>query len=495
MNRPLHNIVILGGGTAGWMSASLLARALPKDYSITLVESETLGTVGVGEATIPPIQLFNNLLGLDEQEFLQATGGTIKLGIQFENWDRIGDSYMHAFGNIGRDFGLTHFHHYWLKARQLKEAGSFWDYSFNYQAAKNDLFAKLDRIPDSPLQGLVYAYHFDAGRYALMLRQFSEGLGVTRLEGMVCEVTKHSESGYIQALKLEDGRDVKGDLFIDCSGFRGRLIEQELNTGYESWGHWLQCDRAVAAPSKVDSILAPYTRAIAHPFGWQWKIPLQHRCGNGIVYSSRHIDDDEAIKALTDDLGESIEADPRVLRFDTGRRKKQWNKNVVAIGLSSGFLEPLESTSIHLIQQAITRLIRMLPAARIFPEEVSEYNRQSQFEFEKIRDFIILHYHLNRRTDSEFWKENRSMEVPESLRHKIELFRNTGKLFREQDELFSEVAWHQVLIGQGVIPEQYHPLADSISEQQLRQYLSNLKLIIQSGLSHLKPHHSFLSNQ
>lgn len=492
MNNQIKNIVITGGGTAGWMSAALLSRVLMKDYEVTLIESDDIGTIGVGEATIPPIQLFNNLLGLNEAEFLKQTKGTIKLGIQFENWGKLGDRYMHAFGNFGRDLGFTHFHHYWLRAKSLGLTDDFWDYSFNYQAARNNLFSKMDRIPDSPLQGLVYAYHFDAGLYAKYLREISEKSGVKRIEGKITSVNQHSETGFVESVVLESGSSVAGDLFIDCSGGRALLIEQTLQTGFEDYSDWLFCDRAVAIPCESVSPIVPYTRSIAHVFGWQWRIPLQHRIGNGMVYSSEHTSDEQALKTLLEHLDGEPLAEPNFIKFKIGRRKQQWNKNVVSIGLSSGFLEPLESTSIHLIQQGITRLVKHLPARTIEQREIDEYNLQSQYEFEKIRDFIILHYYANQRCDSDFWKRCQSMTIPDSLRHKIELFKRTGKLFREQDELFSEVAWHQVLMGQNIIPESYHPLAESISKEQLAEFMQNLKIIIKRGVGLLPTHQDFL---
>ena len=491
MSKRFNRVVILGGGSAGWMTAALLAKVTAGLYHITLIESDTIGTVGVGEATIPPIQLFNQLLGIDEATFIKQTQATIKLGIQFENWNKKGDRYMHAFGHFGRDLGVTHFHHYWLRAKAKGICDNFWDYSFNYQVAKKHLFSKMERIPNSPLQGLVYAYHFDAALYAGFLRQLSEDNGVKRIEGKVSDVTQNAESGFIESLHLDSGECISGDLFIDCSGFKGVLIEQVLQTGYDNWFEWLFCDRAVAVPSDKASSLTPYTRAIAHDAGWQWRIPLQHRTGNGLVYCSDYLSDDEASHRLLTHLDTTALAEPRVIPFKTGRRKKQWHKNVVAIGLSSGFLEPLESTSLHLIQQGITRLIKHLPNEGICQAEIAEYNRQSQFEFEKIRDFIILHYHLNQKT-APLWQRSRALKLPDSLSQKIELFKNTGKLFRTQDELFSEVAWHQVLMGQGVIPKSFHPLANGISDAQLNEFLNNLKQIINSGLSKLSTHEQFI---
>ena len=493
MNKSIiQNLVILGGGTAGWITASLMAKVLGKNVNITLVESDKIGTVGVGEATIPPIVNFNHALGLDEQEFLQATKGTIKLGIQFENWSKQGDSYMHAFGSIGKNLPFCDFHHLWVRNRKNGDTSSLWDYSLNYQAAIHNKFAPLAQIKGTKLPGISYAYHFDAGLYAQFLRQYSEKKGVVRIEGTVQEVKVNPDSGFVDSLLLESGKEVHGDLFVDCTGMAALLIQKALGAGYEDWSHWLPCDRALAVPSVAVKPIVPYTRSIAHEAGWQWKIPLQHRTGNGMVYSSRHWSDEQARDALLNNLDGEALADPKLIAFRTGRRREAWRKNVVAIGLSSGFLEPLESTSIHLIQSAATRLIKSFPHRGIQSAEVAEFNRQTQVEFERIRDFIILHYKANQRRDSNFWRECETMRVPGSLQDKMELFRTTGKVFRDYEDLFTEVAWQQVMIGQGIIPEDYHPIADGLSDAQMADLMESLKTLIDGTVNSLPDHERFL---
>jgi tryptophan halogenase len=490
----IDTVVIVGGGTAGWIAAALLIKILGNAVRIRLVESEQIGTVGVGEATIPPILTLNKALGLDEAEFLRETKGAIKLGIEFVNWKRKGDRYMHAFGSIGKDFPFCSFHHFWTRGALEGRPGSLWDYSLGYQAAIRSRFAKLERLEAANLPGLVYAYHFDASLYAAYLRKFSERLGVERIEGVIESVTLHPENGFIESVRLRDGPAIAGDLFVDCSGFRGLLIEQQLETGYEDWTHWLPCDRAMAVPCESVSPLTPYTRSTAHDAGWQWRIPLQHRIGNGLVYSSSHMSEDEARTVLLANLDGKPLADPFVLRFRTGRRNLQWNRNCVSIGLSSGFLEPLESTSIHMIQSGVIRLIKHFPHAGVTQVEIDEYNRQSKMEWEYVRDFIILHYHLNQRDDSAFWRDCQRMAIPDTLARRMELFRETGKVFREQDELFTEIAWQQVMIGQGIMPRDYHPLVDALSREQLDEFLDGVKKIVEDTVRGLPQHEQYLQH-
>ncbi|MFT3790993.1 MAG: tryptophan 7-halogenase [Rudaea sp.] len=485
-------MVVIGGGTAGWISAALLVKILGNALKITVVESEQIGTIGVGEATIPPILSLNRALGFDEADFIRATRATIKLGIEFEHWGRIGARYMHAFGSIGKDFPFCGFHHFWTRSLGEGRREALWDYSLNYQSAKRNRFAPLEQLEIGKLPGLVHAYHFDAGLYAAYLRAFSERLGVRRIEGLITHANLDPATGGVQSVQLQGGGEVAGDLFIDCSGFRGLLIEQALNTGYEDWSHWLPCDRALAVACESAEPLAPYTRAIAHPGGWQWRIPLQHRTGNGLVYCSKYLSDEEARALLLANLDAAPLGEPRPIPFRTGRRTRQWNHNVVSIGLASGFLEPLESTSIHLIQSGVIRLIKHFPHAGITPAEIDEYNRQSQAEFEHIRDFLILHYWQNDRPDSEFWRECRNREPPPSLQQRIELFETTGKLFRAQDELFGEQAWQQVMIGQGIMPRDYHPLADSLTTQQLDELLDGVRAIIQRAVDGMGSHRQFI---
>lgn len=474
------------------MAAAVLSKVLGTLVEIELVESEQIGTVGVGEATIPQLQLLLGLLGIVEGDFLRNVQGTIKLGIEFQDWGRIGDSYMHAFGSIGRSLGMLTFQHYWLRSHQEGKGGSLWDYSFNYQAAKANRFSKTAALGDSGLEGLVYAYHFDASLVAAYLRKFSEGLGAIRTEGKIVDATLRSADGFIESVVLESGATIDGDLFIDCSGFRGLLIEDVLETGYADWTHWLPCDRAVAVPCQSVEPLTPYTQAIARKAGWQWRIPLQHRIGNGHVYCSEYMSDDEATSILMQNLDGKPEAEPRLLRFTTGMRKQLWNKNCLALGLASGFMEPLESTSIHLVQSGLSRLISLFPDKGFCRENIDEYNRQSRFEYERIRDFLILHYHANQRDDSEFWIGRREMTIPEELQRRINLFAQSGRIYRDADELFTEVAWLQVMLGQRIEPQTHHPLVGVLSEEQLQGFMANLKTLIQQAVDRLQTHREFV---
>lgn len=491
-NKQIKDVVIAGGGTAGWITAALLNKVLGKVVNITLVESDHIGTVGVGEASIPPILHLNAALGIRENEFIKATQATIKLGIEFENWRSQKHAYMHAFGDIGKDFPFCEFYHFWLRAKQQGTASDFWDFSLNYQAAKQHKFTHLQHIPNTQLTGLNYAYHFDATLYGEYLKSLSISRGVNRIEGKIAQVEQCQNTGFITALALEDGQTVTGDLFIDCTGLSALLIEQTLNTGFEDWSHWLPCDSAIAVQTKSAAEPVPYTRSIAHDAGWQWQIPLQHRVGNGLVFSSRHITDEQAKQQLLENLpGEPI-TEPRVIRFKTGRRRKQWHKNVVSVGLSSGFLEPLESTSIHLIQTAAIRLIKLFPHNGIDDSLVETFNQQSQTEIERIRDFIILHYKLTERTDSAFWRQCKQMSIPDSLQKKIDLFKATGKIIREDDELFAQIAWQQVMIGQGLEANDYSALASALSDDQLSELFSSLKTLINGTVKQLPSHSDFL---
>lgn len=491
-NKKIKNIVIVGGGTGGWITASLLAKVLGKSINITLVESDKIGIVGVGEATIPPIIAFNNAIGINEIDFMKATKGTIKLGIQFENWGKKGDSYMHAFGDIGKNFPFCDFHHFWVKSQQMGDDSNFWDYSLNYQAAKHNKFARLNGIEGTNLPGISYAYHFDAALYAKFLSEFCINLGVKRIEGTINHVTLNDTNGYVESLQLEDGSEIKGDLFVDCTGLAALLIEKTLSTGFDDWSQWLPCDRAVAVPSESSETIIPYTRSIAHESGWQWQIPLQHRAGNGLVFSSKHMTDEEATETLMTNIDGKPLGEPRVIRYRTGRRRKQWNRNVVSIGLSAGFFEPLESTNIHLIQTGAIRLLKFFPHNGIKEEEINEYNAQSKNEYERIRDFIILHYKLNQRGDTDFWKQCQRMDIPDTLSQRIDLFKKTGKVFREQEDLFTEVAWKQVMIGQRANPEDYHPLVETLSTEQIKDLMANLKTLINRTVDKMPTHEEFL---
>lgn len=489
----ISKVVIVGGGTAGWMTAAALIRTLDHQLSIQLVESDDIGTVGVGEATIPAIRLFNQMIDIDEDQFVRETQGTFKLGIEFQNWGRIGDSYMHAFGQIGQSLGMLEFPQYWLRARKEGVAGRLWDYSLNEMAARQGRFTRIPRIPNTNLDGIAYAFHFDAGLYAAYLRKLAEASGVVRTEGKISSVRRNGENGHVEAVILEDATEIEGEFFIDCSGFRGLLIEGALETGYEDWSHWLPANRAIAVPSENEGPARPYTQSIAHQAGWQWRIPLQHRTGNGHVFCSDFISEDEATAVLLANVEGRPLADPRTLRFTTGMRKRAWNGNVLALGLSSGFLEPLESTSIHLIQDGIAKLISHFPNRNFDPVNIEAYNRRMRFDYERIRDFIILHYHANQRTDSPFWIRCREMDIPDSLKQKLELYEATGRLFRENEELFVEIGWFQVLTGQNIAPKQYHPLADTLTSEELAGFFADVGKIVGGTAARLPLHADFIA--
>jgi tryptophan halogenase len=491
--ETIKQVVIVGGGTAGWMTAAALARVLGEQVQITLVESDDIGTVGVGESTIPMIKLFNQVLGIDEDEFMRATQATFKLGIEFQDWGRLGDQYMHGFGIFGQDLATLPFYQYWLRLQQAGKAPPLETYSINRMAAKAGKFMRADRSHgNSPLADIVHAFHFDAGLYARYLRQYAEARGVRRIEGKVADVLTRASDGHIDALRMANGDVIGGELFIDCSGFRGLLIEEALHTGFEDWSHWLPCDRAWAVPCELGADLLPYTRASARPAGWQWRIGLQHRTGNGHVYASKFMDDDAARTLLLDSLDGRPLAEPKLLRFTAGKRKQVWNKNVVAVGLSSGFLEPLESTSIHLVQSTIARLISFFPDRGFSAPDIAEFNRQCAFEIERIRDFIILHYHATERDDTPFWNYVRTMDIPDTLREKMELWRTRGRIVRIDNELFAEVGWLQVLEGQRVPAAGHHPLAQLMPEQEIADYLGDIASVIGKCVDQMPSHAAFI---
>ena len=488
----IKRFVIAGGGTAGWMTAAALARFAPPGTSIALVESEAIGTVGVGEATIPQIHLFNGALGIDEAEFVRETKASFKLAIEFDGWHREGESYMHAFGAVGRGVGLLPFQHYWLRAKQLGFAKPLMRYSMNELAARTMRMQRGRRVQGAP--EMPYAYHFDAGLYAAYLRRFAEERGVARHEGLIERVAQDGESGGITGLHLDDDRLVEGDFFIDCTGFRGLLIEQALDTGYEEWTQWLRCDRAMAVPCANGGDFTPYTKAIAHKAGWQWRIPLQHRIGNGLVYSTAYMSDDEAANTLLANLDGEALAEPRTIPFTTGIRRKMWHKNCLAVGLSAGFLEPMESTSIHLIQSTISRFLSVLPGAEPDPAIVDWFNGQCEFEWTRIRDFLILHYTANAREGEPFWDEVRAMELPDTLLAKLDQWRATGLIHREHEELFTDVGWFQVLVGQGVEARGYNPLADALPETDLRALLDGTEAALVEEVRQMPRHLDFLQS-
>ena len=461
----IERIVIVGGGTAGWMAAAVLSRIKAgREVEITLIESEAIGTVGVGEATIPPFVDFNKLLEIDERELLAATQGTFKIGIQFSNWGRQGDSYLHPFGNYGYEMGGIAFHQVWRRLKQEGDKRPLQVFNLETMAAYFGKFARTADYQRDDLPPMNYAYHIDATRYAKFLRGYAEQRGVVRREGRVADVTLDGESGFVASVTMDDGEVVPGDLFVDCSGFRGLLIEQALETGYEDWTQWLPCDRAVALPCDRDDggEPPPFTKATAHSAGWQWQVPLQHRNGNGHVYCSEFMADDEAHDILVANMAGKPTADPNFLRFKTGRRKKFWNRNVVALGLAAGFMEPLESTSIHLINTGINKLVSVLSLDGVTKAQEEAFNRLTVKEYARIRDFLVLHYKATSRTDSEFWNHCRTMDVPDSLAEKIELFRMNGQIFREEDELFTETSWAAVMMGQGITMGGNNPVADAL---------------------------------
>ena len=484
--RPRQRIVIAGGGTAGWMTAAALARTLGDVVDLTLVESEAIGTVGVGEATIPPLVTYNRLLGINEADFMRATQATFKLGIAFENWKEIGHEYFHSFGLTGRDHWAAGFQHFWLHGLTRGHDHGYEDYCLELQAAYAGKFAHL---PDNRLN---YAYHLDSGLYAGFLRKIAEEGGAKRVEGKIAHVELDGEGGDIAALVLESGKRLEGDLFVDCTGFRALLIEGALHAGFDDWAHWLPCDRAIAVQTASVRPPVPYTRAIAHDAGWQWRIPLQHRQGNGIVYCSRYLGEDEAADRLLSSVeGEQL-TEPNFLRFTTGARRRQWHRNCIAVGLSGGFMEPLESTSIHLIQRAILRLVRMLPAGRPSQRDIDEFNDQQLTDMVQIRDFLVLHYKATERGDSPFWRQCRDMEIPDTLAHRIALFRETGRVFRKNEELFVENSWIQVMMGQGIMPESYHPIAAKLSDEELARLLDGLRESVAKTVAGLPAHDAYV---
>lgn len=470
----IKTITIVGGGTAGWMTAAALTRFFPKEhYRVQLIESDAIGTVGVGEATVPHIRYFNNMLGIDENDFIRETQATYKLGIQFENWGSIGESYIHPFGSHGHELNGIAFHHYWIKLRNLNRVAPLDQFSMAVVAAENGKFEYPSDNLSSPLSTYTYAFHINASTYAKYLRQYAEARGIVRIEGKIkqCELNKDGE---IDCVVLDSGQKIGGDLFVDCSGFRGLLIEDALKTGYENWSQWLLCDRAIAVPTESHGDIKLYTRAIAREVGWQWQIPLQHRTGNGYVYSSKLINDDAACTSLLSNLEGKPLAEPNFLRFTPGMRLKSWNKNCVAIGLASGFLEPLESTSIYLIQVAILKLLEFFPEHSKSQIKCDEFNRQIKSEYEKVRDFIILHYHLNRRTDSELWRHCAQMSLPSDLERKKALFYEASHVEKYQHGLFMEPSWLAVYLGQAAAPVNYDQRVDFFDVNAIESHFKKM---------------------
>jgi len=486
--QRIRRVVIAGGGTAGWCAAAALSKLIGPLLDITLIESEDIGIVGVGEATIPTARTFHHFLGIDERAFLRATNATYKLGIAFENWAREGDRYIHSFGEIGKSNWMAPFHHVWMAARDRGFGGDLSEYCFELQAAEQGRFFTSDTAR------INYAYHFDAVLYGRFLRQFSEANGVRRIEGRIRHVHQEAQSGYITGLDLESGETVEGDLFIDCTGFKGLLIEETLKTGFEDWSHWLPTDRALAVQTAPAGRLDPYTRAIAHGEGWRWRIPLQNRVGNGLVYSSRHLSDEAAHERLLGLLDAEPLTEPRLIRYRTGRRKKIWNRNCLTVGLSSGFIEPLESTSIHLFQVAVTRLIQLFPFGGITEAVTGHYNELARREIEKVRDFVVLHYKLTERDDTDFWRERRDMAVPDTLMERMAMFREHAHAWQASDDLFRVDSWVQVLLGQRLEPRSHHAIGDLMTEVQLRQALEGLRQNIARTVAAMPAHEAFIKS-
>ncbi len=493
-DNRIRRIAIIGGGTAGWMTAAAFAKVLGPEYAtITLVESDEIGTVGVGEATIPQINIYNRMLGIDENDFVRRTKGSFKLGIQFVDWTRIGHSYFHPFGKFGLDMEGVSFHAFWLRLHRMGLAGPIEDYTLMAKASERGKFMRSVNAGNSPLSSINYAFHFDAGLYALYLREHAEARGVIRREGKVVSVHQRAVDGFVESVALEDGTRIEADLFIDCSGFRGLLIEGALKAGYQDWSNWLPCNRAVAVPCASADDIPPFTRSTARTAGWQWRIPLQHRVGNGYVYCSEFLSDDEAAATLLANLGGEALADPRFIRFTTGHRKTYWDKNVVAIGLASGFVEPLESTSIHMIQSGIAHLLANFPDRSFDPVDAARYNRIIRTESEEIRDFLVLHYKATERDDSPFWNHCRTMAVPERLAEKIRIFENSGRTFRENEELFNDTSWFAVMMGQGLTPRTHDPVANLMSLDLTRERLNEIESTVAASADYMPTHRDFIA--
>ena len=494
MQNPLRRIVVVGGGSAGWMTAAALGRFLRQSTTkVVLVESDEIGTIGVGEASLPLLALFNQLIGIDERDFVMKTKATFKLGIEFVDWTRLGHRYFHPFGQYGQNFDVCDFHHHWLKAKAAGAGGALDDYNLNTQLARQNRFNMRGRDPSSPMAGVAHAYHFDAGLYAAYLRGHAEKHGVARIEGRITTVRQDAASGFVTAVELADGQVVDGDFFIDCSGFRALLIEETLKTGHHDWTGLLPCDRAVAVPSARSGVLTPYTRSTARDAGWQWRIPLQHRTGNGYVFSSAHLSDDQAIATLLANLDGQPLAEPRIIRFRTGRRAQAWNRNVVAIGLSAGFLEPLESTAIHLVQKGVTKLLKCMPDMDFAPQLREEFNRQTAFDYEDVRDFLVMHYKLTEREDTEFWRYNRHNTVSPALQDRMDLFAATGRIFINEHELFKTASWLAVMTGQGLVPAAYDPMADALSTPDVLRALDTMRDMIARAAAQQPDHADYIA--
>jgi len=490
----IKEVVILGGGTAGWMAAAALSKLMQRtNLNITLIESKVIGTVGVGEATIPQIRLFNTLLDIDENDFMKRTQGTFKLGIEFVNWGKLGERYIHPFGGYGVDMEGIHFHHFWQKAKKNNaDLPDLSDYCLQAYAAENNKFTRPLNVERSPLRKIAYAFQFDAGLYAKFLREISEEKGTKRIEGKVVSVQQDNDNGHIQSLTLENGDTIAGDFFIDCTGFIGLLIDKTLGAGYQDWSDMLPVNHAVACACTQDEDPIPYTRATAKDAGWQWRIPLQHRLGNGYVFSDKFLEADKAEAELMKSLEGTPLADPKHIKFTTGHRKKFWDKNCLSLGLAAGFMEPLESTSIHLIQTGLSRLMAQFPDKNFNQKDIDYYNKRTESEYVRIRDFLILHYKASVRDDTEFWRYIQAMPLPDKLQEKMELYKENGRIFREDNELFNETSWLAVMHGQGLKPKSYHPVADVISDEEVASRLADIHNSVVKSSDYMPNHIDYI---
>lgn len=488
-NSVKKKVIIAGGGTSGWLAAAALGKVLGNILDITIIESEAIGRIGVGEATIPPLRTFHRLLGIDEQQFMREVQGTFKLGIEFSNWGNIGDNYIHSFGINGKDCWACDFQHFWLAGHHKGlNQDPIGEYCRELKAAREGKAMGGDN------SGVHYAYHLDAGLYAKFLKKLALKHKVNYVEGIISQVNTQHKNGHIESLNMQDGSVIEGDFFLDCTGFQGRLIKGALNTSYEEYGHYLPCDAAVAVQTEKTGDPRPYTQAMAHKFGWQWRIPLQHRVGNGLVYSSRFVSDDEAQATLMKNLEGKAITEPRSFKYVTGRREKAWNKNCVAIGLAAGFLEPVESTSIHLAMSSILRLLKLFPQGEVKQANIDEFNTQTKNEIERVRNFIILHYHATNRNDSAFWRYCKSMDIPQDLAHRIQLFRDTASIPLFEKELFQTDSWTQVMLGQHITPQSYHPIVDVMETKELKNFLDSLKAKVRKEVAQMPPHQSFIDS-
>jgi tryptophan halogenase len=496
-DKSIRRIVIVGGGTAGWMAAAPLAQRLRggacPPTEIVVIESPEIGTIGVGEATLPTIRYYNKSLGLDGADFIKKTQATFKLGIEFKDWGQLGQRFFHGFGDFGPAIDNRSPYMHWLRLRRAGDLPSYEEWSTATVMARSNRFFPPQGETPSAANAYSYAFHFDAGLYAAYLRDHATQHGAMHVEGLIVDVELRPEDGFVRAVKLKDGRRIEGDLFIDCSGFRGLLIEGAMKAGYEDWSAMLPCNSALAVPSARTGKLTPYTTSTAKAAGWQWRIPLQHRTGNGHVYCNHFTSDEEAARVLLEGLDGEALGTPRPLRFTTGRRRRSWVRNVVALGLASGFLEPLESTSIQLIMDGVARLIQYFPDQDFHPQLADEFNRKMLAQYASIRDFIILHYKLTRRSDSEFWRYCAAMPIPESLQHQIELFRSSGRVAIHDPEGFAEPSWVSILFGLGLMPQTYDPFIDRIDEAQLRAHFARVRTAIAQTVQGMPDHGDYIA--